>query len=73
MLVIHRLAMYMLAQPMQGDMVTLPSKEDLASLLGTTTRHLNRVLRQLTDIGAIDGAYPRLHIRDCDLLHNLLD
>jgi CRP-like cAMP-binding protein len=70
--VIHRLAMYILAQPMQGDMVTLPSKEDLASLLGTTTRHLNRVLKQLTDTGAIDGTYPRLYIRDCALLHNLL-
>ncbi|NJL95866.1 MAG: cyclic nucleotide-binding domain-containing protein, partial [Anaerolineae bacterium] len=49
--VIYRLAMYILAQQSQADVVTLPGKEQLASLLGTTTRHLNRVLKQLSEQG----------------------
>lgn len=69
--VIHRLAMYILAQQPQNNIVTLPAKESLASLLATTTRHLNRVLRQLAESGAIDGTYPRLRVLDRALLLNL--
>jgi CRP-like cAMP-binding protein len=69
--VIHRLAMYMLAQQKQGDVVTLPGKEQLASLVGTTTRHLNRVLKQLVEAGAISDRYPRVRLLDRSLLLNL--
>ncbi|HRL14457.1 MAG TPA: Crp/Fnr family transcriptional regulator [Aggregatilineales bacterium] len=69
--VIHRLAMYMLAQQKQGDDVLLPGKEQLASLLGTTTRHLNRVLKQLVESGAISDTYPRVRLLDRPLLLNL--
>lgn len=42
-----RLALYLLAQPLRADgSVILPSKADLAALLGTTPRHLNRVVKQ---------------------------
>lgn len=69
--VIHRLAMYILTQQSQDNVVTLPAKEALASLLGTTTRHLNRVLKQLIEAGVIDGVYPRLRVLDRALLLNL--
>ena len=71
--VLSRLAMYILAQQPQDDLVTLPGKEQLASLLGTTTRHLNRVLNQLTETGAIGGTYPRLRVLDRPVLVNLRD
>lgn len=69
--VIQRLAMYILAQQPQSDVVTLPEKEQLASLLATTTRHLNRVLKQLTEAGAIGGKYPQLCVLNRTLLLNL--
>lgn len=62
--VINRLAVYLLAQPAanaQGA-VLLPDKEGLASLMGTTSRHLNRVLRELVDDGYISASYPLVHI-----------
>lgn len=68
--VINRLALYILAQRKSDadSAVTLPSKDDLASLLSTTPRHLNRVLRELVATGAIAEGYPRIHIRDISLL-----
>lgn len=68
---VDRLALYILAQQSQDDVVILPGKEQLASLLGTTTRHLNRVLRHLTEVGAIGGAYPHLCVLDRSLLLDL--
>jgi CRP-like cAMP-binding protein len=69
--VIHRLAVYLLAQVGEkGTQFTLPDKESLAALLGTTIRHLNRVLRELTAAGAIGGVYPALEIRDRTLLEH---
>ena len=69
--VLHRLVMYILAQQPQDGVVILPGKEHLASLLGTTTRHLNRVLSQLVEMDAIDGVYPRLRVLDRSLLLTL--
>ena len=54
----------LLAQPAanaQGA-VLLPDKEGLASLMGTTSRHLNRVLRELVDDGYISASYPLVHL-----------
>lgn len=73
--VINRLALYILAQR-KGDTdeyVTLPAKEDLASLLSTTPRHLNRVLRELVASGTIGKGYPRIHIRDISRLYDLIE
>lgn len=62
--VIERLALFIHAQIQSGnDAVILPAnKEEFASLLGTTPRHLNRVLKELVDSGVIDVGYPRIRI-----------
>lgn len=62
--VISRLALYILAHPTNNEKekVVLPSKEDIASLLGTTPRHLNRVLKELVESEIISAGYPLLHI-----------
>jgi CRP-like cAMP-binding protein len=69
----NRLAAYMLAQPPVGGggVIELPGKEGLASLLGATTRHLNRVLKQLVEAGAISPDYPRVRLLDRPALQDL--
>lgn len=63
--VINRLVVYMLAQPAnEDDAIVLPNKEELASLLGTTPRHLNRVLKELVESGNISAGYPLVRILD---------
>ncbi len=63
--VINRLIAYLLAQSSEStDVVHLPNKEDLASLLGTSTRHLNRVFRELSEAGYIQLDYPTIHLPD---------
>jgi CRP/FNR family transcriptional regulator, putaive post-exponential-phase nitrogen-starvation regulator len=70
--VINRLAVYIMAQlTEEGDGVTLPSKEELASLMGITPRHLNRVLKEMVDMGALGASYPRIRIRDMGILEAL--
>jgi CRP/FNR family transcriptional regulator, putaive post-exponential-phase nitrogen-starvation regulator len=71
---INRLALYMLAQPSaahQGDTIELPDKETLASMLGATPRHLNRVLRELLEAGSISAGYPHVRILDRVALQDL--
>ncbi len=71
--VINRLAVYLLSQPAanaQGA-VLLPDKEGLASLMGTTARHLNRVLRELVDDGYISPGYPLVHLLNREALEGL--
>lgn len=72
---INRLAIYMLANSTwnenKGCMIILPSKEELASLMGTTPRHLNRVIKQLVESGAISGGYPLVQILNRTALENL--
>lgn len=59
---IKRLAIYLLSQAAEKDFAILPDKEGLASLMGTTPRHLNRVIKQLVDGGLISAAYPRVKL-----------
>lgn len=69
---INRLSLYMLSQIEDGKTsLILPSKEELASLMGTTTRHLNRVLRQLVDAEIISDGYPLVHILNRSELEQL--
>lgn len=69
----NRLALFMLAEtkPDAPDSITLPDKEHLASLLGTTTRHLNRVLREFVDSGLIGAGYPRVTLLDREGLEDV--
>ncbi len=70
--VINRLAVYILAQPAhEKDAVILPSKEELASLLGTTPRHLNRVLKELVEAGSLSAGYPLVRILNRSALQAL--
>lgn len=73
--VVSRLAHYLLAQPPldETDAVILPDKEALASLLSVTPRHLNRVLRELSDAGTISAGYPLVHLLDRGELQRLAE
>jgi CRP/FNR family putative post-exponential-phase nitrogen-starvation transcriptional regulator len=68
---IKRLAIYLLSQQRAGDLLLLPEKEALASLMGATERHLNRTLKQLVDSGVIRVTYPQIQILDKAGLINL--
>ena len=62
---ISRLAVYLLSRPTnEDDRVTLPGKEELASMMGATSRHLNRVIKELVEEGAISTEYPFMQILD---------
>lgn len=51
---VYQLAAYLLNQPTRADgKIVLESKADLAAMLGTTSRHLNRTLRHLESEGII--------------------
>jgi CRP-like cAMP-binding protein len=71
--VVNRLAVYILSQQKStgADEVELPAKEDLASLLGVTSRHLNRVLRELVEAGTISATYPCVRVLDEQALQAL--
>lgn len=69
--VINRLALYLLAQPQAERGVALPDKEQFALMLGTTTRHLNRVLKELVEQAIISVGYPQVRILDRAALERL--
>jgi CRP/FNR family transcriptional regulator, putaive post-exponential-phase nitrogen-starvation regulator len=71
--VIKRLVLYILAQATEDTQksVVLPDKEGLASLLGTTTRHLNRVLRELVEAEYISAGYPHIYLLNRKALEDL--
>jgi CRP-like cAMP-binding protein len=68
-----RLALYLLTGAGGEQVVILPEKDVLASLIGTTYRHLNRTLAELIDEGCIGSAYPGVRIRDREALNRILD
>ncbi len=70
-----RLAIYLLAQPTAdaNGTVSLPDKEGLAALMGTTPRHLNRVLRDMIDEGYISATYPLVRILNKGMLEALMN
>jgi len=72
--VVSRLALYLLAESSrdQSDRLFLPDKESLSSLLGTSTRHLNRVLNHLVHAGAMTIGYPEVTIRARSVLEGFV-
>ncbi len=59
----QRLIMYMLSQQTTDEnAIILPAKDDMAAILGSTSRHLNRVLRELVKNGFISDTYPMIRI-----------
>ncbi|MGB7341028.1 MAG: cyclic nucleotide-binding domain-containing protein [Phototrophicaceae bacterium] len=71
--VISRFAVYLLSNMDDEHYITLPDKESVASLLGTSLRHLNRTIKQLTSACIISATYPRLYIMDKTLLKNIAE
>ncbi len=70
-----KLALYMFndLNDDESSEVVLPGKEALASFLGTTQRHLNRVLKDFVDGRLITGTYPRIQILDKEVLLGLIE
>jgi CRP-like cAMP-binding protein len=56
----NRFASYLLNNCDQEDTLAFPSKEYLAGLLGTTRRHLNRVIQQLQQQGMIKAGNQKI-------------
>lgn len=70
-----RLALYILSKPdaKEGKIIILPEKETLASMLGTTYRHLNRVMKDLIEEDTIGSGYPGVRIKKISNLQKLMD
>jgi CRP/FNR family transcriptional regulator, putaive post-exponential-phase nitrogen-starvation regulator len=73
--VISRLALYILSRPgaIEGKVIVLPEKEALASMLNTTYRHLNRVIKELKEENTIGDGYPGVKIKNIMNLQKLID
>lgn len=61
---INRLANYLLIQPINENIITLESKVIIADLLGTTARHLNRIIKTLEDEGIITWEKNRVTVNN---------
>ena len=65
----NRLASYLLYQvEMNGSDLILEKREDMAAMLGTTTRHLNRTLQKFKREGVISLKNRHLSILNKDVL-----
>lgn len=71
--VASRLGLFILSKTGACNSTVLPSKAVLASLLGTTERHLNRVILELVENGAIETKYPNVHVLDRDVLQAIVE
>lgn len=69
-----RLALYIMTKPeaADGNIVILPEKETLASMLGTTLRHLNRVIHELIEDGVLGSGYPGVRVKNARILNRLI-
>ena len=61
---INRVAMYLLKQPIQGACITVEGKTLVADCLGTTIRHLNRVIKTLETGGIIEWQKHKVLVRN---------
>ena len=70
-----RLALFVVSKPEaeEGAIIVFPEKEALASMLGTTYRHLNRVLKELIEENTIGAGYPGVRILNILNLQKLID
>ena len=70
-----RLALFIISKPnaSDGKVVIFPEKEALASMLGTTYRHLNRVLKELIEENTIGEGYPGVRIRNIINVQKLIN
>ena len=53
--------------------IILPDKDELASMLGTSTRHLNRIIREFIKAGAVGKGYPGMRISDISVVRKMAD
>lgn len=70
-----RLALFVVSKPdaADGNILVFPEKEALASMLGTTYRHLNRVLKELMEENTIGPGYPGVRIKNIINLQKLIE
>lgn len=61
---INRLANYLLIQAIADNVIILENKTIIADLLGTTARHLNRVIKTLEDENIITWVKNKVIIKD---------
>lgn len=61
---INRVANYLLVQTISDTVISLESKAIIADLLGTTARHLNRVIKTLEDEGIIIWEKNRVTVKN---------
>jgi len=65
---INRVAMYLLQQPINDACIIVESKTIVADFLGTTTRHLNRIIKTLEDDHIIQWNKGKVIIHDLSKL-----
>ena len=61
---INRVALYLLSQPINNTCITVENKTIIADFLGTTTRHLNRVIKILENDSLIQWDRGKVVILD---------
>ena len=65
----YRLARYLLYRmEKDGNIIRLEKRESLAAMLGTSTRQLNRILKQLIELGSIEVHNKTLIITEAQLI-----
>lgn len=72
---INRLSLYILSQPktFETNTVLLPDKKNLAALIGTTQRHLNRIIKELVISGGISRSYPNISVLNKTILQDYIE
>lgn len=66
-----RLASYLLSMTTEGEAVSIHHLRDAADLIGTSYRHLNRIIEQLSDAGYIVRKNRSINILDRARLYEL--
>jgi CRP/FNR family transcriptional regulator, putaive post-exponential-phase nitrogen-starvation regulator len=70
-----RLAFFVVSKPdaANGNIIVFPEKGALASIPGTSYRHLNRILKELIEENIIGEGYPGVRIKNILKLKKLVD
>ena len=67
---INRLGLYLLSQPCTNNTIVIESKSLIADLLGTTARHLNRVIQTMENDDIIQWQRNQVNILDMTKLQS---
>ena len=67
---VNRVVLYLFGQAIENDNISVESKTEVADLLGTTTRHLNRIIKSLEDDDVIHWQKNRVIVKDMQKLQS---